>query len=425
MFIDEVIIKVKAGRGGDGCTSFRHEKFIEKGGPDGGNGGNGGNIVFIADEGLKTLIDLRYQKLIKGNKGSNGSGANRTGAMGEDIFIKVPIGTTVIDTDTNLVIADLVKDKETAIIARGGKGGKGNAAFKSNKNKAPTISEYGLEGEEKTIKCELKLLADVGLVGLPSVGKSSIISVISAAKPKIADYHFTTLTPNLGVVDLKEKSYVVADLPGIIEGASEGIGLGDKFLKHALRTKVIAFVLDASESEGNNILDDYKLLKNELKKYSEKLYNKKSLVILNKIDMPSSKENIDKFKKEYPNEEVICTSTITMENINELKYKLRELLDKEEETDIYEENEYESYVLYEFKNEKPYEITRINDETWLISGKNLETLLKRTRFNSDEAALRFARKLKNLGVDEELRNMGAKPGDTIRILNQEFELDER
>lgn len=425
MFIDEVIIKVKAGRGGDGCTSFRHEKFIEKGGPDGGNGGNGGNIVFVADEGLKTLIDLRYQKLIKGNKGSNGSGANRTGAMGEDIFIKVPIGTTVIDTDTNLVIADLVKDKETAIIARGGKGGKGNAAFKSNKNKAPTISEYGLEGEEKTIKCELKLLADVGLVGLPSVGKSSIISVISAAKPKIADYHFTTLTPNLGVVDLKEKSYVVADLPGIIEGASEGIGLGDKFLKHALRTKVIAFVLDASESEGNNILDDYKLLKNELKKYSEKLYNKKSLVILNKIDMPSSKENINKFKKEYPNEEVICTSTITMENINELKYKLRELLDKEEETDIYEENEYESYVLYEFKNEKPYEITRINDETWLISGKNLETLLKRTRFNSDEAALRFARKLKNLGVDEELRNMGAKPGDTIRILNQEFELDER
>ena len=425
MFIDEVIIKVKAGRGGDGCTSFRHEKFIEKGGPDGGNGGNGGNIVFVADEGLKTLIDLRYQKIIKGNKGSNGSGANRTGAMGEDIFIKVPIGTTVIDTDTNLVIADLVKDKETAIIARGGKGGKGNAAFKSNKNKAPTISEYGLEGEEKTIKCELKLLADVGLVGLPSVGKSSIISVISAAKPKIADYHFTTLTPNLGVVDLKEKSYVVADLPGIIEGASEGIGLGDKFLKHALRTKVIAFVLDASESEGNNILDDYKLLKNELKKYSEKLYNKKSLVILNKIDMPSSKENIDKFKKEYPNEEVICTSTITMENINELKYKLRELLDKEEETDIYEENEYESYVLYEFKNEKPYEITRINDETWLISGKNLETLLKRTRFNSDEAALRFAKKLKNLGVDEELRNMGAKPGDTIRILNQEFELDER
>lgn len=425
MFIDEVIIKVKAGRGGDGCTSFRHEKFIEKGGPDGGNGGNGGNIVFIADEGLKTLIDLRYQKLIKGNKGSNGSGALRTGACGEDTIIKVPAGTTIIDTETNLVIADLTKDKETAIIAYGGKGGKGNAAFKSNKNKAPTISEYGLEGEEKTIKCELKLLADVGFIGFPSVGKSSLISVISAAKPKIAEYHFTTLTPNLGVVDLKEKSYVVADLPGIIEGASAGIGLGDKFLKHALRTKVIAFILDASESEGRDIIEEYKILKNEVKNYSEKLYNKKSIVILNKIDIPNSKENIEKFKKAYPNEEVITTSTITKENINELKYKLRELIDSVNDTKIYEDNEFESYVLYEFKNEKPYEITKINDTTWQISGKTLETLLKRTRFNSDEASLRFARKLKHLGLDEELRKMGAKEGDTIRIVDQEFELDER
>ena len=425
MFIDEVIIKVKAGRGGDGCTSFRHEKFIEKGGPDGGNGGNGGNIVFIADEGLKTLIDLRYQKLIKGNKGSNGSGALRTGACGEDTIIKVPAGTTIIDTETNLVIADLTKDKETAIIAYGGKGGKGNAAFKSNKNKAPTISEYGLEGEEKTIKCELKLLADVGFIGFPSVGKSSLISVISAAKPKIAEYHFTTLTPNLGVVDLKEKSYVVADLPGIIEGASAGIGLGDKFLKHALRTKVIAFILDASESKGRDIIEEYKILKNEVKNYSEKLYNKKSIVILNKIDIPNSKENIEKFKKAYPNEEVITTSTITKENINELKYKLRELIDSVNDTKIYEDNEFESYVLYEFKNEKPYEITKINDTTWQISGKTLETLLKRTRFNSDEASLRFARKLKHLGLDEELRKMGAKEGDTIRIVDQEFELDER
>lgn len=425
MFIDEVIIKVKAGRGGDGCTSFRHEKFIEKGGPDGGNGGNGGNIVFIADEGLKTLIDLRYQKLIKGNKGSNGSGALRTGACGEDVIIKVPVGTTIIDNDTNLVIADLVKDKETAIIAHGGKGGKGNAAFKSNKNKAPTISEYGLEGEEKTIKCELKLLADVGLIGFPSVGKSSLISVISAAKPKIAEYHFTTLTPNLGVVDLGEKSYVVADLPGIIEGASEGIGLGDKFLKHALRTKVLAFVLDASGSEGRDIIDEFKTLKNEVKKYSEKLYNKKSIVILNKIDIPSSIDNIDRFKKEFPNEEVITTSTITKENLNELKYKLRELIDSVEEVNLFEDNEFESYVLYEFKNEKPYNITRIDENTWQLSGEALETLLKRTRFNSDEATLRFARKLKHLGVDEELKSLGAKEGDTIRILDQEFLFDER
>lgn len=425
MFIDEVIIKVKAGRGGDGCTSFRHEKFIEKGGPDGGNGGNGGNIIFVADEGLKTLIDLRYKKLIKGNKGSNGSGALKTGACGIDTIIKVPTGTTIIDIDTNLVLADLINDKEEAIICKGGKGGKGNAAFKSNKNKAPTISEYGLEGEERTIKCELKLLADIGLIGFPSVGKSSLISVISAAKPKIADYHFTTLTPNLGVVDLKEKSYVVADLPGIIEGASEGIGLGDKFLKHALRTKALAYVLDASESEGRNIIDEYNTLKKEVKNYSEKLYNKKSIVILNKIDIPSSIENINKFKKEFPNIEVITTSTITKENINELKYKLRELIDSSTDDKLYEDNEFESYVLYEFKNELPYEITRVNDNTWKVSGNVLENLLKRTRFNSDEAALRFARKLKHLGVDEELRQMGAKEGDTIIILDQEFELDER
>ncbi len=425
MFIDEVIIKVKAGRGGDGCTSFRHEKFIEKGGPDGGNGGNGGNIIFVADEGLKTLIDLRYQKLIKGNKGTNGSGALRTGARGEDIRIKVPVGTTIIDTSTNLIIADLVKDKEESIIAYGGKGGKGNASFKTNKNKAPTISEYGLEGEEKVIKCELKLLADVGLVGFPSVGKSSLISVISGSKPKIADYHFTTLSPNLGVVNLESDSYVVADLPGIIEGASEGVGLGDKFLKHALRTKVIAFVLDASELEGRNIIEDYKILKSELKKYSEKLYNKKHLVILNKIDISTSKENVIKFKNEFPNETVILTSAVTKENIKELKYKLKELLDIAKDDEIYDKNEFENYVLYEFKNEKPYEITKINDNTWRVSGENLEKLLKKTRFNSDEAALRFAKKLKTLGIDEELRNLGAKEGDIVKILEQEFEFDER
>lgn len=425
MFIDEVIIKIEAGRGGDGCSSFRHEKFIEKGGPDGGNGGKGGDIIFIADEGLKTLIDLRYQKHIKGNKGSNGSGALRTGANGEDTIIKVPVGTTVIDSETNLVIADLTKDKETSIICKGGKGGKGNAAFKSNKNKAPTISEYGMSGEERIVKCELKLLADVGLIGKPSVGKSSLISVISNSKPKIADYHFTTLTPNLGVVDLKEKSYVVADLPGIIEGASEGVGLGDKFLKHALRTKVIAYVLDASELEGNDIVSEYQVLLNEVKNYSEKLYNKKSIVILNKIDMPNSIENANKFKKEYPNTEVILTSAISKEGINELKYKLRELIDSSSDNNLYETNELESYVLYEFENKKPYEITKINEDTYQISGEELEKLFKKTRFNSDEAALRFARKLKHLGVDEELIKMGIKPGDTVKILDAEFTFDER
>lgn len=424
MFIDEVVLNVIGGKGGDGSSSFRHEKFIEMGGPDGGNGGRGGNIVFVADEGLKTLIDLRYQKKIKGEKGSNGSGANRTGASGEDTYVKVPVGTTITDTETNLIIADLVKDKEEAIIANGGRGGKGNAAFKSNKNKAPTTSEYGAPGEERIVKCELKLLADVGLVGFPSVGKSSLISVISASKPKIADYHFTTLTPNLGVVKAGDYSFVVADLPGIIEGASEGIGLGDKFLKHASRCKVIAYVIDMASTEGRDVIEEYEVLKKELKNYSEKLYNKKSIVIANKSDMPSFNENLEKFKKKYKDVEIITTSAITKSGLEDLKRSLAHLVKTTEEK-VYEDKEFESYVLYEFKKEKPYTITKENDHTYVITGDKLELLLKMTRFNSDEAALKFARKLKNMGIDEELRNLGAKDGDTIRILDQEFEYSER
>lgn len=424
MFIDEVVLNVIGGKGGDGSSSFRHEKFIEMGGPDGGNGGRGGNVVFVADEGLKTLIDLRYQKKIKGEKGSNGSGANRTGASGEDTYVKVPVGTTITDTETNLIIADLVKDKEEAIIASGGRGGKGNAAFKSNKNKAPTTSEYGAPGEERIVKCELKLLADVGLVGFPSVGKSSLISVISASKPKIADYHFTTLTPNLGVVKTGDYSFVVADLPGIIEGASEGIGLGDKFLKHASRCKVIAYVIDMASTEGRDVIEEYEVLKKELKNYSEKLYNKKSIVIANKSDMPSFNENLEKFRKKYKDVEIITTSAITKSGLEDLKRSLAHLVKTTEEK-VYEDKEFESYVLYEFKKEKPYTITKENDHTYVITGDKLELLLKMTRFNSDEAALKFARKLKNMGIDEELRNLGAKDGDTIRILDQEFEYSER
>lgn len=424
MFIDEVVLNVIGGKGGDGSSSFRHEKFIEMGGPDGGNGGRGGNVVFVADEGLKTLIDLRYQKKIKGEKGSNGSGANRTGASGEDTYVKVPVGTTITDTETNLIIADLVKDKEEAIIASGGRGGKGNAAFKSNKNKAPTTSEYGAPGEERIVKCELKLLADVGLVGFPSVGKSSLISVISASKPKIADYHFTTLTPNLGVVKTGDYSFVVADLPGIIEGASEGMGLGDKFLKHASRCKVIAYVIDMASTEGRDVIEEYEVLKKELKNYSEKLYNKKSIVIANKSDMPSFNENLEKFKKKYKDVEIITTSAITKSGLEDLKRSLAHLVKTTEEK-VYEDKEFESYVLYEFKKEKPYTITKENDHTYVITGDKLELLLKMTRFNSDEAALKFARKLKNMGIDEELRNLGAKDGDTIRILDQEFEYSER
>ena len=424
MFIDEVNLKVIAGKGGDGCSSFLREKFMPLGGPDGGNGGKGGSIIFKADKGLRTLIDLRYNKLLKGGHGEMGRGRNQTGASAEDRIVIVPVGTTIKDTDTNLIICDLVEDGQECVVAKGGRGGKGNAAFMSNKNKAPLTSELGEPGEERNILCELKLLADVGLVGFPSVGKSSLISVISAAKPKIADYHFTTLTPNLGVVKAEDYSYVVADLPGMIEGASEGIGLGDKFLKHASRCRVVCHVLDMAEVDGRDVVEDYKIIRNELKNYDEHLYDKYELIVANKMDLPGANENLEKFKAAYPDKEIIEVSAATQEGTRNLIFKLKEILVELPEEDIYSKEEMEDFVLYEFKKEKPYKIIRDND-TWVVTGDNLEKLLKMTRFNSDESALRFAKKLKNLGVDDELKALGAKEGDTVRILDQEFEYEER
>lgn len=424
MFIDEVNIKVVAGKGGDGCSSFLREKFMPLGGPDGGNGGRGGSIIFKADKGLRTLIDLRYNKLLKAQHGEMGRGRHQTGLSAEDKIVVVPVGTTIKDTDTNLIICDLVEDGQECVVAKGGRGGKGNAAFMSNKNKAPLTSELGEPGEERNILCELKLLADVGLVGFPSVGKSSIISVISAAKPKIADYHFTTLTPNLGVVKAEDYSYVVADLPGMIEGASEGIGLGDKFLKHASRCRVVCHVLDMAQVDQRDVVEDYEIIRKELKNYDENLYNKYELIVANKMDLPGSKENLEKFKKAYPDKEIVEVSAATKEGTRELIFKLKNILEELPEEEIYAQEEMEDYVLYEFKNEKPYRIIKDN-ETWVVTGDNLEKLLKMTRFNSDEAALRFAKKLKHLGVDDELKALGAKEGDTVRILDQEFEYEER
>ena len=425
MFVDEVKVKLIAGDGGMGCTSFRREKFVPMGGPDGGNGGKGGSIIFKADKGLRTLIDLRYKKVIKGESGEMGRGRNQTGSSANDTVIVVPIGTTIKDTDTNLIICDLVSDNQECVVAKGGRGGKGNAAFMTNKNKAPYTSELGEPGEEKNICCELKLLADVGLVGFPSVGKSSLISVISAAKPKIADYHFTTLVPNLGVVKAGDYSYVVADLPGMIEGSSEGVGLGDKFLRHASRCRVVCHVLDMGEVDGRDVIEDYKIIRNEIKKYDENLYNKKELIVANKMDLPNAKENLEKFKKEFKDAEILEVSAATSEGTKELIFKLKELLESLPEEEIYEKNEFEDYVLYEFKHEKPYKIERVGESKWRVTGPELEKLLKMTRFNSDESALRFASKLKALGVDEELKTLGAKEGDTVQILNQEFEYEER
>lgn len=425
MFIDEVNLKLVAGKGGDGCTSFLREKYVPLGGPDGGNGGRGGNIIFKADKGLRTLIDLRYKKVLKADSGSNGRGRNQTGSKAEDTVVVVPVGTTIKDTDTNLIICDLVKDGEECIVAHGGRGGKGNAAFMTNKNKAPYTSELGEPGEERNVVLELHLLADVGLVGFPSVGKSSLISVISAAKPKIAEYHFTTLTPNLGVVKAGNDSFVVADLPGLIEGSSEGVGLGDKFLRHASRCKIVCHVLDMAQVDNRDVIEDYKIIRKEIKNYDENLYNRKEIIVANKMDLPNAKENLKRFKSEFKDKEVIEVSAATKMGTKELIFKLSETLNSLPEVETYESSEFEDYVLYEFKHEKPYKIERFGEHTWIVTGKELEKLLKMTRFNSDESALRFARKLKNLGVDDELKTLGAKQGDTVRILDQDFEYEER
>ncbi len=424
MFIDEVIIKVQGGKGGDGATSFRHEKYMEMGGPDGGHGGKGGSVIFKAEKGLRTLIDLRYKKNIKAEDGENGKGSDMTGASAEDLIIKVPVGTTIKDEETNLILADLVNDGEECIVVKGGRGGKGNAAYLTNKNKAPKTSEYGEPGEKRTVKCELKLLADVGLVGFPSVGKSSLISVVSASKPKIAEYHFTTLTPNLGVVKVEDTSFVMADLPGLIEGSSKGVGLGDKFLRHALRTKIICHIIDMSATDGRNPIEDYKIIRNEIKDYSEVLFKKPEIVVANKMDLSISIENLKKFKEVYKTLEIFEISAVTHQGVEKLLYKIKDLLSAVENSSLYQEEEFEDYVLYQFKKEKPYKITKEND-TWIISGEELEKLLRMTKFNSDESTMRFAKKLKHMGIDDDLRSMGAQEGDTVKILDFEFEFEDR
>ena len=424
MFVDELTVRVIAGKGGDGCTSFRREKYVPMGGPDGGSGGRGANIIFRVDKSLKTLIDLRYKKIIKGDKGTNGKGSNRNGANAEDVIIKVPAGTTVIDMDTNLVIADLTKDDEEVIVAHGGRGGRGNKAFATQQDNAPKLSEYGEPGEERYIKCELKVLADVGLVGLPSVGKSTFLAAISASKPKIAEYHFTTLSPNLGVVKLKDhRSFVMADLPGLIEGASEGAGLGHKFLKHASRTRIIAHIIDMGGYEGRNPIEDYKIIRKEVENYSKKLASKKEIVIANKCDLPDFKENLKLFKKAYSNLEIYEISALNNIGIDEALIKIADTLDLIKEENIYEDDEYESHIVYKFKNEKPYTITNDNG-VWVISGKDIEKLFKMTKFTEDEAVVRFARKLRGMGVDEALLEAGANYGDDVQILDYVFTFKE-
>lgn len=421
MFIDEVLVELYAGDGGNGCMAFRREKYIPMGGPFGGNGGKGSDIIFKVDEGLNTLIDLRYKKQIKGEKGANGEGKAKQGKNAEDIIIRVPLGTVITDADTGFIIADLTKKEDEVIVAKGGRGGRGNIAFATRSNPAPAFAENGEPGEYKKVKIELKLLADVGLVGMPSVGKSTLISKISASKPKIAAYHFTTLSPNLGVVRVSEnKSFVVADLPGLIEGASLGEGLGDKFLKHIERTRVIAHVIDMSGYEGRNPYDDYVTINRELENFGHDLMKKPQIVIANKMDLESSKEYLKEFQEKVKDVKIYPISAFHSEGLKEVLKELEDILENIPKQPLYEEEKFESHVLYKFKKEQPFTITKDND-TWVVRGDEVEKLLKMTKFSSDQAMTRFANKLRRMGIDDRLRELGAEDGDYVRILDYEFE----
>lgn len=422
MFIDDVTITVKAGNGGNGVVAFRREKFVPKGGPAGGNGGRGGDIIFVGDQGLTTLLDLKYNRIIKARNGENGMPKDCFGKDAEDVYIRVPIGTVVYDLNKQSIIADITKHNQQEIIAKGGKGGRGNSAFATPRVPAPEICERGLPGEEKEIRVELKVLADVGLVGFPSVGKSTLISVVSAAKPKIAAYHFTTLAPNLGVVKVKDgRSFVMADLPGLIEGASSGAGLGFQFLKHIERTRVIVHVIDMASFEGRDPYDDYIKINNELETYNPKLMLRPQIIVANKMDLQGAEENLIEFKKKVPDVEVVAISAYTRDNLDELLYKVA---DKLETIDLhaFEETVVEEEVEYKFVPEAaPFTIVKDPDGIFNVTGPMIQRFFDSTDFANDANVKLFARRIRNLGVDDELRKLGVGHGDTVRILGYEFE----
>ena len=420
MFVDEVVMIVEAGSGGNGCMAYRREKYIPMGGPYGGNGGKGSDIIFKADEGLKTLIDLRYKKKIKGNNGNNGEGKNKNGSNSEDIVIKVPLGTTIKDNETGVVIADLTRNNDEAIIAYGGRGGRGNVSLATRSNPCPSYAERGEPGEIRNIKVELRMIADVGLVGMPSVGKSTILSMVSNANPKIADYHFTTLSTNLGVVKGKDNTFVIADLPGLIEGASMGIGLGHKFLKHIERTKIIAHVIDMSGSEGRDPYEDYITIRKELEKFSSKLLAKPEIIIANKMDGINAKENLKVFMQKIKNIkifEVIAFNNIGLDKVMEELSMMTKNISSEE---LYSAEVQESHVLYKFKMENPFTIIKENG-VFVIKGEAIEKLFRMTNFNTEEDYERFSHKIRRMGIDDELEKMGIREGDIVRIFDFEFE----
>lgn len=426
MFVDQVKIYVKAGNGGDGMVAFRREKFVPNGGPSGGDGGKGADVVFVVDEGLRTLVDFRFKRIFKAEHGEHGMSKSMHGRGAEDLVVKVPQGTIVKDIDTGEIIADLVAHGQRAVIAKAGRGGRGNKRFATPANPAPELSENGEPGQERNVQLELKVLADVGLVGFPSVGKSTLLSVVSAARPKIAAYHFTTIVPNLGMVDAGDgRSFVMADLPGLIEGASQGVGLGHQFLRHIERTRVIVHVIDMSGSEGRVPYEDYMAINNELEQYNLRLMERPQIIVANKMDMPDAEENLNEFKTKIAEDiPVFPISAVTKTGLRELLLAIADKLETTPEFPLNEilEQEDEDTVLYKYVAEEPdFEISREPDGTFVLSGAKIERLFTMTNFERDASISRFARQLRAMGVDEALRKRGAKDGDIVRLLDYEFE----
>ncbi len=414
MFVDEIVVEVTGGRGGNGLAVFRREKYVEYGGPWGGNGGRGGSVIFVGDEGKSTLIDLRYQRHIKAKHGVNGRTKGQHGANAENTYIKVPLGTIVFTEDKSTKIGEIIRHGEELVVAEGGKGGRGNMAFATHKNPAPDYAENGDPGVQRRILVELKVLADVGLIGYPSVGKSTLISVVSNARPKIAEYPFTTLQPNLGMVQVGDQSFVIADLPGLIENAHLGLGLGIRFLKHIERCRVFLHVIDLTREDP---YQDYLKINHELKMYDPRLLDRPQLVVLNKIDMPETEEKVTQLKENI-SAPIQIISAHQRKDIDKLLYKTLEML--KNAPNIIDEIDEDIKVYQLEPEEKPYIITKTEDG-FNLSGDKLKLIFERTDFTKDEAVKRFARQLRSLGVDEELRSLGVKNGDIITIFDYEFE----
>ncbi|HCD09288.1 MAG: GTPase ObgE [Thermoanaerobacter sp.] len=420
MFIDTARIYIKAGDGGNGIISFRREKYVAYGGPDGGDGGKGGDVIFIADPNLSTLLDFKYRKKYIAQNGENGRGKNQYGKNGEDLYIKVPVGTLIINDETGEIIADLVKPNQKAIVLRGGKGGRGNAKFATPTLKTPRFAESGEKGKEMWVRLELKLLADVGLIGFPNAGKSTLLASCTRAKPKIANYPFTTLTPNLGVVEHKGKSFVMADIPGLIEGAHRGEGLGHDFLRHIERTKMLIHVVDVSASEGRDPIEDFEKINEELKLYSERLLTLPQIVAANKIDIQSGKENFPAFEKEIKKRgyEVYPISALTKVGIDKLLDKTIEILSS---IPVEEIKEVPEVIVYTPPEEEETLNIEVKDNTYYLSGTKIDKLLKRVNLQDEHSLRYFEMLLRKSGVIDALKEKGFKSGDTINVRDFEFE----